>query len=143
MKRLILIPFLAISALANPPQTNIYYTHVGPDPKTRITCAGTPFTWSNGHGNYIPKPLVPLGTNSWYFTDTNIFSLTFSNSLPVIQATSDFGPFVCGHGTLVITDAFYPDDHWRFELLWPTNLPLPNVNSNVPLTTFGVHTNEP
>lgn len=133
-----LVPTLALAQ----PQTNVYYTHIGPESKRSMVCSGTTTTWVDGVGTYVPNR-SPIGSNSFYFPDTNIFNLTFSNNLPLIQAYSDFGQIVCGHGSITVTDAAYPADRWRFELDWPTNLPLPNVNSNVPLTTVGVHTNLP
>lgn len=134
-----LVPTLALAQ----PQTNVYYAHISPESKRSVKCTGTTATWVDGVGTYVPSPTMLLSSNSWYIPDTNVLLLTFTNATPLIRAEGSFGQSACGHGSVSFTDTSYPNQYWRFELDWATNVSLPNSNDFVPLTTFGFHTNSP
>jgi len=122
-------------------QTNVYLSQ--PFVQTslsQIKCSGITYN-SRGTANWT-APGTNSG-NSWYFPTTNILSISFSNSNPLIEYVGSFGDSKCGRGSLVWTDSFYPSDTYRFTIYWSNNIPVPTNGSLLPLTTFGFKTNSP
>lgn len=127
MKLAILALFAAVSVSA---QTNLLVTNVNHTAKERKSCNGVTY-WSNGEADF--RPIV---SGNWgYISDTNVITLTFTNTSARMSAISltGQGPF-CGTSSLTFTDASYPDQ-WRFAIYWNTNSPFPS--NPVTLTAVG------
>lgn len=139
MKHISTIAFFLLTVLCATAQTNVYHTTITPEAKCK-TCSCLSGFWTDGHGTYLPET-----TNinlAWFGPDTNIMSLTFSNSLEVIQVLSDSGPVLCAKaGTVTWTNNNFTNAHYRFTIWWSTNTPVP-TNLLVPITAVGF-TNSP
>jgi len=136
MKFKLSILLLLLCASVNA-QTNVYLANMVQQPKTKTTCSGKDFYYV-GNATYIPS-----GTNAWgYQPGTNVIRISFTNANPEIYALSYFGEVHCGHGSLVWTDAFFPNQTYRFAVYWSNNVTPVPTNQMIPLTTVGF-TNSP
>lgn len=130
---------LALIGFSATAQTNVYIAPFVTTAKTKTTCGG-PDYWFSGEAIYKPNQVAV--SNLWYYTTTNILTISFTNNDALLDHLDNHGVEACGHGTVTWTNNVIPS-RYRFTVLWSNNVALPPAGSLVPLTTVGFRTNSP